>query len=66
MLDTILTILSFPFWFLAFVFVVTGVTGTVKVNDMPYRGKYVLPIKAGVTCIGLIFGTIAYAMIAVV
>ena len=66
MLDIILTIFSFPFWFIAFMFAIVGIFGTVKVNGVPYRGKYFLLIKAGVVCIGLIFGAIAYMMITIV
>ena len=65
MLDTTLTILSFPFWFFAFVFTVVGIFGTVKVNGERYTGKYFLPIKVAVTAIGLVFGMIAYFMVTV-
>lgn len=66
MLDVVLTVLSFPFWFVAFVFTIVGIFGTVKVNGMPYYGKHRLAIKAGFTSIGLAFGAIAYAMIVLV
>lgn len=66
MLDVVLTVLSFPFWFVASVFTIVGIFGTVKVNGMPYYGKYLLPIKVGITGIGFGFGAIAYAMIVLV
>lgn len=66
MLDAILTILSFPFWFLAFAFIVTGVFGTVKMNGVPYYGSGRTFVKFIVTLIGLFFGMIAYGMIAIV
>lgn len=66
MLDTILTILSFPFWFLAFAFIVIGMFGTVKMNGVPYYGSGGTFVKFIVTLIGLFFGMIAYSMIAIV
>jgi hypothetical protein len=65
MLDVTLTVLSFPFWFIALVFTVVGIFGTVKVNGERYTGKYYFMIKVGVTTIGLVFGLIAYFMVTV-
>ena len=65
MLDVVLTILSFPFWFMSFVFTVVGIFGTVKLNGELYTGKYFLPIKAGCVLIGCVFGSIAYFMVTV-
>lgn len=66
MFGTILTILSFPFWFLSFMFVVTGLFGTVKLNGVPYYGRDLTFVKFIVTLIGLFFGAIAYTMIILV
>jgi hypothetical protein len=65
MLDVTLTVLSFPFWFIALVFTVVGIFGTVKVKGERYTGKYYFLIKVGVTTIGLVFGLIAYFMVTV-
>ncbi len=65
MLDVVLTVLSFPVWFLAFVFTIVGIFGTVKVNGSHYYGEYLFLIKSGITCMGLIFGCIAYMMITI-
>lgn len=66
MFGTILTILSFPFWFLSFMFVVTGVFGTIKINGVPYYGNGFALIRFGVVSIGVFFGAIAYTMIILV
>lgn len=62
MLDVVLTVLSFPFWFAAAVFTIVGIFGSVTVNGVPYRGKHFLLIKLVVTIVGLVFGLIAYGM----
>jgi len=66
MLDTVLTILSFPFWFIAFVFTTVGLFGTVTVNGLPYYGSGRAMVKFLITMIGLFFGAIAYGMVAIV
>jgi phage shock protein PspC (stress-responsive transcriptional regulator) len=65
MFGTILTILSFPFWLLSFMFVVTGVFGTIKINGVPYYGNSSALIRFGVVSIGVFFGAIAYVMVAI-
>lgn len=59
----IATILSLPFWFIAFIFVTCGVLGTVKVNGIPYYGEHLLVVKACLVVFGLSNGLIAYALV---
>lgn len=55
------TILSLPFWFIAFIFVTCGVLGTVKVN----HGEHLFVIKAYLVVFGLFNGLIAYALVSI-
>ena len=65
-MDTFLTVISFPFWFIGAVCVITGIFGAVKVDGVPYRGEYRLPIKAGVTAMGLVSLAVAYSLVIVI
>lgn len=62
-MDTFLTVISFPFWFVGAMFVIVGIFGTVTVNGVPYYGKHRLAIKAGVTALGFSSLAIAYGLV---
>lgn len=61
MLSTLTTILSFPFWFAAFLFVFCGMFGTISVNGVKVSdGAIEMKMRAVAVAIGLGLTGVAY------
>lgn len=61
-MDTLLTVLSFPLWFVGGILVVVAPFGTIKMNDVPLYDQRQYPLRVGLFLLGAFILLLAYGM----
>ena len=61
-MDTLLTILSFPLWYIGAIFLIVAPFGTIKMNDVPMYDQRQYGLRFGLFLIGFFLCLAAYGM----